>query len=173
MSSSRNVAFGGLRQLGPHSDIPVYRDLGSPHADTSHRASIQDIYSMTTSLANIAGQQDRNRNANDDQALAHADLGISGNEHSGLTRPRGAAPIPLGCDPDRDRSIGVRHSGYQWRQMSTNRLGCHAHRRPRRQLRYLSAELVSPVQQIHFWSALRRWRIGLAWMLAQGEASAS
>ena len=38
-----------------------------------------------------------------------------------------------------------------------------------KQFRHLPVELVSPIQQSHFRSALHRWRIGCARMLVQGE----
>jgi len=48
-------------------------------------------------------------------------------------------------------------------------LAAPVHREPRRQLRHLPAELASPIQRSHSWSALHRWRIGRAGILAQGE----
>ncbi len=47
---------------------------------------------------------------------------------------------------------------------------CRVRRRSCRQLRYLSAELVSRAQQNDFWRSFRRWPIGCARMLAQAEA---
>jgi len=53
--------------------------------------------------------------------------------------------------------------------MPTVRLGRSVHRQPRRQLRYLPAELVSSTQQSYFWRPLRCWRNGRARILARGE----
>ena len=48
----RNVGMARF----PVTENLVYQALASPHVDTSHRARIHDIYSMTTSVANTAGQ---------------------------------------------------------------------------------------------------------------------
>jgi hypothetical protein len=101
-------------------------------------------------------------NADSNQILPYDDLGYSRQEHRSSTRRRRITPIPLGCNPHWHCSAGVRGAGCQWRQVPTVRFGCPVHRQPRRQLRYLTAELVSPIQQSHFWSALHRWRIGRA-----------
>jgi hypothetical protein len=96
-------------------------------------------------------------NADSNQILPYDDLGYSRREHRSSTRRRSAAPIPLGRDLDRlvvlERIV----------------LAVNGGRCPLSQLRHLPAELASPIQQSHSWSALHRWRIGRARILGEEE----